>query len=89
MIFSVRTHPVPAVFFNHIFALFVMVIVVVTPTFHPSRHGDTVDTDLLDQQHTDGPQDNKAQLNLEYRKMTSNTVTRTHTHTHRQEDRRP
>lgn len=47
---SLRVCPVPAVFFNHILALFVVVFVVVMSMF-PHRHGDTVDTDLLDQQN--------------------------------------
>lgn len=43
---------VPAVVFNHILGLFVMVFMVVISTFDPLWHGHTVATDLWDHQHT-------------------------------------
>lgn len=54
---------VPAVFLNHILALFVVVFLVVMSTFDPHWHGGTVDTDLLDQQHTNTQTDMVAKNN--------------------------
>lgn len=64
---------IPAVFFNHILALFMMEFMVVIPTSDPHWHGDNVDTDLLDQQHTNTQTDivtNKVDSHFQIRPAT-------------------